>query len=180
MVGQQDLKQASPVALPKARRLRVLLVDDHGDFAHAIRPMLEGNGVEVTGVATNDGHPLSPTGELPDVLLVCVRMGSMLVQSLAVNLPKRRASHEAAVWLTLRERQVLALLADGASNKSMAKRLSLSPNTVRTHVQNTLGKLGVHSRLEAVTLAIRQGLVKPQDGIATMSWGEVVRPRFGT
>jgi DNA-binding NarL/FixJ family response regulator len=180
MIGQRDLKQAASVALPKATRLRVLLIDDHGEVAHAIRPILEGNGVEVTGVATNDGHGLPPTGELPDVLLVCVRVGSMLVQPPALSPPKLPASREAAVWLTLRERQVLALLADGASNKSMAKRLSLSPNTVRTHVQNILGKLGVHSRLEAVTLAIRQGLVKPQDSIATMSWGEVVRPRFGT
>jgi two-component system nitrate/nitrite response regulator NarL len=80
--------------------------------------------------------------------------------------------------LTLRERQVVALLVEGASNKAMAKRLALRPNTVRTHVQNIMDKLGVHSRLEVVSLAIRQGLASPQDSLATICWADLVRPRF--
>jgi len=55
--------------------------------------------------------------------------------------------------LTLRERQVLALLIEGASNKDIARRLSLRSNTVRTYVQSLLRKLQVHTRLEAVSLA---------------------------
>jgi DNA-binding NarL/FixJ family response regulator len=51
--------------------------------------------------------------------------------------------------LTRREREVLALLADGADNHSIAQELVISPQTARTHIQNILGKLGVHSRLEA-------------------------------
>jgi DNA-binding CsgD family transcriptional regulator len=58
--------------------------------------------------------------------------------------------------LTLRERQVLALLVGGASNKEMARRLSIRSNTVRTHVQNLFQKLQVNTRLEAVTVAIDQ------------------------
>jgi two-component system, NarL family, nitrate/nitrite response regulator NarL len=63
--------------------------------------------------------------------------------------------------LTRRERQVLALLAEGASGSLIARRLWLSPHTVRTHVQSILGKLRVHSRLEAAAFAMRHGIVKP-------------------
>lgn len=61
--------------------------------------------------------------------------------------------------LTGRERQVLALLVSGVSNDTIAERLGISPRTVRNHVTNLLGKLGVHSRLEAVALSIRNGIV---------------------
>src|SRR6266704_3854582 len=54
--------------------------------------------------------------------------------------------------LTPRERQVLGCLADGDSRVQIARRLNLTPNTVRTHLQNVLAKLGVHSTLEAVAL----------------------------
>jgi DNA-binding NarL/FixJ family response regulator len=54
--------------------------------------------------------------------------------------------------LTPRERDVLLCLADGAGRHDVAERLHMSPNTVRTHVQNLMGKLGVHSTLEAVAL----------------------------
>lgn len=54
--------------------------------------------------------------------------------------------------LTARERQVLACLADGANRNQVAGQLNLTPNTVRTHLQNIMAKLGVHSTLEAVAL----------------------------
>jgi PAS domain S-box-containing protein len=57
--------------------------------------------------------------------------------------------------LTAREREVLQLLADGAGTREIAARLTVSPTTVRNHVQNALGKLGAHSRLEAVILFVR-------------------------
>jgi two-component system nitrate/nitrite response regulator NarL len=63
--------------------------------------------------------------------------------------------------LTAREREVLGLLAEGASGGLIARRLWLSPHTVRTHVQSILGKLRVHSRLEAAAFAMRHGIVKP-------------------
>jgi DNA-binding NarL/FixJ family response regulator len=65
--------------------------------------------------------------------------------------------------ITRREYQVLALLVDGASTKEMARRLRVSPNTVRTHVQNVLEKLQVRSRLQAVAFAARHGLVSPTE-----------------
>jgi DNA-binding NarL/FixJ family response regulator len=59
--------------------------------------------------------------------------------------------------LTNRERQVLALLADGADNDTIARTLVISPQTARTHIQNILSKLGVHSRLEASAFVFWNG-----------------------
>ena len=63
--------------------------------------------------------------------------------------------------LTDREHQVLALLTDGRSHKQVATELGISVKTVGTHVQNLLAKLGLHTRVEAVALAVRAG-----DGMA--------------
>ena len=60
--------------------------------------------------------------------------------------------------LTRREIEILRLMASGANTKTMADRLHVSPATVRNHVQNVLGKLEVHSRLEAVAYATSNGL----------------------
>lgn len=63
-------------------------------------------------------------------------------------------------FLTTRELEVLSLLTEGASSKEVARRLHVSQNTVRSHVQNILSKLGVHSRLEAAAFAVKYRLVK--------------------
>jgi DNA-binding NarL/FixJ family response regulator len=65
--------------------------------------------------------------------------------------------------LSERERQILGLVACGYSNRRIAEACFLSLNTVRTHVQNVLVKLGAHSKLEAAALAVRQGLVRTED-----------------
>jgi two-component system nitrate/nitrite response regulator NarL len=64
-----------------------------------------------------------------------------------------------AEQLTSRERDVLGMLVEGRRSDEMATKLSISPNTVRTHIQNILTKLQVHSRLEAAAFAVRHGLV---------------------
>jgi DNA-binding NarL/FixJ family response regulator len=61
--------------------------------------------------------------------------------------------------LSNRERELLGLLASGWSNRRIAQECFLSLNTVRTHVQSILVKLGVHSKLEAVAFAYQHGLV---------------------
>ena len=60
--------------------------------------------------------------------------------------------------LTPREREVLQCMVDGLGRAEIAERLGLSTNTVRTHTQNLLAKLGMHSALEAITLAMRAGM----------------------
>jgi two-component system, NarL family, nitrate/nitrite response regulator NarL len=73
------------------------------------------------------------------------------------------AGHLWNVPLTGREREVLHLLVVGATSEDIAARFGIQANTARKHVQNVLTKLQVHSRLEAVTVAIRRGIVKLAD-----------------
>ena len=61
--------------------------------------------------------------------------------------------------LTRREREVLALLAEGRTNRQIADELFISESTAGVHVSNILGKLGVTGRTEAVAVAFRAGLV---------------------
>jgi NarL family two-component system response regulator LiaR len=61
--------------------------------------------------------------------------------------------------LTEREREVLALMVDGLNNTQIAAKLTVSPSTIKSHVSNILSKLGVASRTEAVTLALRSGIL---------------------
>ncbi len=61
--------------------------------------------------------------------------------------------------LTEREREVLALMIEGLNNTQIAGRLTVSPSTIKSHVSNILSKLGVTSRTEAVTLALRNHIV---------------------
>lgn len=70
-----------------------------------------------------------------------------------------------AKQLTDHEKQVLGLLVQGATSPAIASALSVSPNTVRTHIQNVLTKLQVHSRLEAAALAARFGLVDTSSAV---------------
>ena len=61
--------------------------------------------------------------------------------------------------LTEREREVLGLLAEGLSNAAIAKQLTVSVHTVRNHIANLSAKLGAHSKLEALSIAVRDGLL---------------------
>jgi DNA-binding NarL/FixJ family response regulator len=88
------------------------------------------------------------------------------IRAAAVGAPVDRAVIEAAPdlvprSLSSREREVLAQLAAGGSTEEIAEGLHISPVTVRNHVQRILGKLGAHSRLEAVALGMRAGIIGP-------------------
>lgn len=61
--------------------------------------------------------------------------------------------------LTVRELEVLALMVDGLNNTQIAGKLTVSPSTIKSHVSNILSKLGVSSRTEAVTLALRTHII---------------------
>ena len=81
-----------------------------------------------------------------------------LMKGLADLSPQRA---EPAESLTEREIELLRLVAEGMSNKAIAQTLSISENTVKYHMRNILQKLGVQNRTEAVTQAIRAGLLDP-------------------
>jgi DNA-binding NarL/FixJ family response regulator len=64
------------------------------------------------------------------------------------------------VELTIRQLEILQAIADGKSTAEIARSLSITPMTVRSHIKTILVRLGVHTRLQAVTLAIRGGLIR--------------------
>jgi two-component system NarL family response regulator len=73
------------------------------------------------------------------------------------------ASTSPSEALTARELEVLRLAASGASNKEIAKQLSISEHTAKAHMRSILDKLHVQSRAEAAAYVLRKGLFKPQD-----------------
>lgn len=77
--------------------------------------------------------------------------------------PRPRGGSVLLGELTPREREVLQCMVDGLNRAEIAERLGLSANTVRTHTQNLLAKLDMHSALEAITLAMRAGM-RPAPG----------------
>ncbi len=80
----------------------------------------------------------------------------LVVERLGGRTPTRVEPNEHLAVLTPRERDVLELLTEGLDGSMIAERLYLSPATVRNHIQHILTKLGVHSRVEAVALALRR------------------------
>jgi DNA-binding NarL/FixJ family response regulator len=83
-----------------------------------------------------------------------------LTGTLLSHLARHAAEHPAprsvgAVRMTKREREVVALVAEGNSNKEIARRLHLSTHTVKSHVRNILEKLALHSRLQLAAVALK-------------------------
>jgi NarL family two-component system response regulator LiaR len=89
--------------------------------------------------------------------LLAPAVAARVLDELATAAPARSAE-----LLTAREREVLALIARGMPNKVIARELSVSEKTVKTHVSNILGKLGLTDRTQAALHAVREGLV-PKD-----------------
>ena len=90
--------------------------------------------------------------------------GETVIDVPPVRLPPAPSGPDAdarrlAEYLTRRELECLALLVDGLGSQAIADRLGVSPATVRTYVQAVLTKLGVHSRLEAASFAVRHSLL---------------------
>ncbi|NHC12195.1 response regulator [Motilibacter deserti] len=111
---------------------------------------------------------LSKSGKVDD-LVAAVRaasVGEVLVSPALLSrlLPRlHRVQRGLGSDLTPRELEVLVLIAEGLGNAAIGERLSVSVNTVRNHVANILAKLGVHSKLEALAVAVREGLLPTSD-----------------
>jgi DNA-binding NarL/FixJ family response regulator len=93
-----------------------------------------------------------------EILVDRVALARLLPQ-VARERERRRDAQLLLSQLTDREREILTLLSEGLRNDDIAARLFISPQTVQTHVRNLLGKLGVHSKLEAVAFAVRNGAI---------------------
>ena len=93
---------------------------------------------------------------------------TLLPRSVIIGIAQRVAAAKERVpdrppieSLTPRELEVLHALADGLPSPEICERLFISKNTLRTHVQNIMNKLGAHSKLEAVTVALRYRIIEP-------------------
>ncbi len=132
---------------------QVMMLSDNADAERIISALRAGASAWVC-----KGEPLR---HLIDALRSVARGEAWLppsaireVLSLLLRDRERRDSDDSLLsLLTPREREVLACLAEGAGRHEVARRLHLSANTVRTHLQNLMAKLGVHSTLEAVALS---------------------------
>ncbi len=93
---------------------------------------------------------------IQETLGFSVQQGKVKSQAGAVHSSHPR---DALSALSRREVEVLSLFAEGISSEMVARRLNVSPFTVRTHIRNALRKLGLHSKAEAVSFAFRNGLL---------------------
>jgi DNA-binding CsgD family transcriptional regulator len=118
---------------PAATRPIVVAIDiGEPDLADQLRTLL----------ADVPGLTIAPDGAPADVRLV-----------------KPPSGKDSETQLTPRERDVLELLVDGASNKEIARRLAISVSTVKFHVRSVADKLGADGRAEAVAHALRRGII---------------------
>lgn len=137
----------------KDPEVRVLLLSHHLDETTVSRALDAG----CQGCISNE----RPMEELVDALNSVFRSEVVLPPGMLGRLlPRLRRGYKGlGSDLTSRELEVLAHLASGRSNEEIAEDMAVSWHTVRKHVQNILTKLGTHSKLEAVAVASREGLI---------------------
>lgn len=143
-------------------RVNVIVFGEGGD-ADALLSAIEAGADGYFGVEEELAGLVSAVERVLDgEFLVPSHMLGQLLQRLIRRRRRSDGALERYLRLTPREREVLALLVEGCDYEAVATALVISPQTARTHIQNLLRKLEVHSRLEAVALAVDQGWVNAQ------------------
>jgi DNA-binding NarL/FixJ family response regulator len=164
MPGMDGLAATAPIcADPDLGGTRILILttfelDDY--VAQAIRAGASGFlGKDVGAGALLAGIRTVAAG---DALLSPQATGLLISRFLAIAEPADRAGAvDRLAELTAREREVMAMAAEGATNNKIAERLFLSPLTVRTHIQRAMTKLHARDRAQLVVIAYQTGLVQP-------------------
>ena len=136
---------------PQAPQVRFLVLTTY-DTDEYIAPALAAGA---QGYLLKDALP----EELSRAVRDLARGRAALEPAVAARLLERMSEGERGEELSGRELEVLRLLVAGSSNKLIAVQLSLSENTVKSHISHIFGKLGVQSRAEAVAAALQRGLV---------------------
>lgn len=96
----------------------------------------------------------------PEELILCVKTVCEGRSYIPVNIASKLADRISGNALTEREREILARVASGESNKRIAQNLDITEGTVKTHIASVLSKLDATSRTEAVAIARRRGLIE--------------------
>jgi len=152
--------RAMKEAAPSSKIVMLTISDEEGDLFEAIR-------AGASGYLLKD-IPLDEVAEVVRAVhggqsLINPSMaGKLLTEfaTLAKHDEEERVQQVPAPKLTEREMQVLKLVARGMNNRDIAKELFISENTVKNHVRNILEKLQIHSRMEAVMIAVREKLIE--------------------
>ena len=130
---------------PKAK---IIVLAEHAGDAEISRALKKG----ALGYICKDVEP----GELLNAIRTVAAGRKFIPAEIAAVLSQHVGSEE----LTATETNVLRMIVGGMSNKEIAYALDISENTVKTHVQNIFGKIGVSDRTSAATTAIKRGLVR--------------------
>lgn len=134
------------------------------DLVEALR-----NGAK--GYLLKDMEPDSLVVALRDIVngktVVAPTLAPVLAKVVQGNSPNNDDTESPFEDLTPRETEILALLAEGQSNKVIARNLGISDGTVKLHVKAILRKLNVHSRVEAAVLAVEHGMRETQKNLAS-------------
>jgi DNA-binding CsgD family transcriptional regulator len=142
-------------------RLRVFLVGLEQEDLDLLRLRSEGDhGLDIVGAALLR-EIQRETVRLPDSIDAIVMSPAMWTRT-GVGMPLHRdarTDERLIEELTARERDVLALVADGRSNREIATGLRISEHTVKFHLASLFGKLGVSTRTQAVRRALEWGLI---------------------
>ena len=134
----------------------VLLLDDADSDG-----FLEELPAEATAILSRNVMPAEIVAAIEAAAAgLCVLSPDILARRLAGRKPLRQtASGGPFEALSIREIEVLAMLADGLGNKEIARQLDISDNTVKSHLSSIFGKLGATNRTEAVMLGMRHGYI---------------------
>jgi NarL family two-component system response regulator YdfI len=139
--------------------VEIVILTTYDDDAYIVRGLRAGAR----------GYLLKDTGRqaLFDAIRAAARGESLLPSAVVDKVVARLAEPRPAAGgdLSQREQEVLAWLADGASNREIALHLHITERTVKAHVTGIFNKLGVNSRAEAVAVALRQGLLPSEPGL---------------
>jgi two-component system nitrate/nitrite response regulator NarL len=162
-VGGEDAIAIIPTLTERSPRTRVIVLT--ADYApQTLTRALEAGAAGYVHKTRGIGVLLDALQRVAGGEIVIESSFSRPVRSAPTSVDSRVV--QLASYLTPRERQCLRMLASGLDTTAMAGSLGVSRTTVRTHVQAVLIKLGVHSRLEAVSLATQHGLVRRLDEVA--------------
>jgi DNA-binding NarL/FixJ family response regulator len=153
--GFQVLSDLDDAARPAA----VLVLSDHTDGDMVLRALRLGARGYVTKVEGLRGLAWTIRRVLAGERVIAPGLEQDAVLALGRFARRAREGAEVAAELTSREQQVLELLSDGHTMRQIATRLSISPRTVETHVGKIYRKLGVRTRVQAVSRAATLGLV---------------------
>lgn len=144
--------------------LRVVILGEHEDETRIAAAVRAGASGWVTKDSSLEHLLALLRGVMRGETWISPRLLTGVLAALVQDREVSQEGEEVLSRLTQREREVLVCMAEGLDRSQIAARLHLSPNTVRTHTQKVLGKLGVHTSLAAAAVARRVGLTGTAPG----------------